>query len=49
MAKFKAPKKSQKEAPKFEVNKAALPCLVLVILALVIIGLVLFFALQGGS
>ena len=50
MAKLKAPKKrGQKESPKFEVNRAALPCLVIVILAIVIVGVVMYFALQGGS
>jgi len=49
MAKFKAPRKGHKESPKFEINRAALPCLVLVILAMVIVALVLYFALSGGS
>jgi len=49
VAKFKSPKKSQKERPKFEVNRAALPCLVLVIGAMVIIALVLYFSLKGGG
>lgn len=49
MAKFKAPKKGQKEKQKFQLNRTALPCLVLVIGAMVIVALVLYFALQGGS
>jgi len=49
MAKFKAPKGQQKQKQKFQVNKAALPCLVLVIAALVIVALVLYFAFTGGS
>ena len=49
MAKFKTPRKGQKQQSKFEFNRAALPCLILVIGAMVIVGLVLFFALQGGS
>jgi hypothetical protein len=49
MAKFKAPRRSQKDQSKFQLNRAALPCLVLVIIVMVIVALVLYFALQGGS
>ena len=50
MAKFKAPRGQQKQQKsKFEVNRAALPCLILVVVALLIVGLVLYFAFTGGS
>jgi len=49
MAKFKAARKGQQKQSKFQVNRAALPCLVLVILVLVIVALVMYFAFQGGS
>lgn len=50
MAKYKAPRGQQKgQKPKFELNRTALPCLVLVLVALIIIALVLYFAFTGGS
>ncbi|HZU26907.1 MAG TPA: hypothetical protein VFA04_15385 [Bryobacteraceae bacterium] len=49
MAKYKVRRGPQKQQNKFQINKAALPCLVLVIVALVIIALVLYFAFTGGS